>query len=207
MSHFHKFPKTTLRYLAGQVGEKLGAESAAALAKGVKVEIAETFEVWFLGRTAIKQPYARLSALAHRTGYWHHQIKHNGKAKEYVLSRTFGPGVRDWEIRAVMSSSVLPEEIDKAIRWIDKQEVKGDPLACLLSIPAYHMTAFWLRGEKADKIVIVDQPDAFEHLKKKRLYGEQEFLTLLAQEQHAQGIPAEIPQFVVPDNVVHPQAR
>jgi hypothetical protein len=97
MSHFHKFPKTTLRYLAGQVGEKLGSKSAAALAKGVKVELAETFDVWFLGRTAIKQPYARLSELAHRTGYWHHQIKHSEKAKEYALSRTFGPGARDWE--------------------------------------------------------------------------------------------------------------
>ncbi len=89
-----------------------------------------------------------------------------------TLSRPFGPGVRDWEIRAVMMSSQLPTEIDKAIARIDKQEVNGDPLACLLSIPAYHVTAFWLRGKKADKIVIIDQPDLFEHLQTERLYGE-----------------------------------
>lgn len=207
MSHSPRFPKSTLRYLAGQVGERLSAESAAALAKSVKVELAETFEVWFLGRPAILRPNARLSELAYRTDYWHHQIRHNGQAKEYALSRTFGPGVRDWEIRAVMMSSELPAEIAEAIAWIDEQEVDGDPLACLLSIPAYHLTAFWLRGKKEDKIVIVDQPDSFEHLKKKKLHGEREFLTLLGQERHAQGIPEPIPQFVVPDNIVQPQAK
>jgi hypothetical protein len=187
MSHSHKFPKSTLRYLAGRVGERLSAGSAAVLAKGVKVDLAETFELWFLGRTAILRPNARLSELAHRTGYWHHQIRHDGQAKEYALSHTFGPGMRDWEIRVVMTSSELPTEIEKAIAWIDKKKVDGDPLASLLSIPAYHMTAFWLRGKKADKVVIVDQPDSFEHLQKKRLYGEREFLTYLAQERSPGG--------------------
>jgi hypothetical protein len=205
MSHAHKFPKSTLQYLASCIGDKLSAKSAEALAHKVKIELAETFQIWFLERTAILRPNARLSELAQRTDYWHHQVRHNRKAKEYALSRTFGPGVRDWEIRAVMSS-VLAGEIDKAIHWIDKQEVKGDPLACLLSIPAYHMTAFWLRGNKEDKIVIVDQPASFKHLKKKRLYGEHEFLTLLAQERHAQGIPDPIPQIVAPDGIAQPQA-
>jgi len=199
VSHFHKFPITTLRYLASQVGDKLGPKSTTALTNGVHVELAETFDVWFLGRTAIKQQYARLSELAHRTGYWHHQVKYDGKAKEYALSRTFGPGVRDWEIRAVMSSA-LAGEIDKAIHWIDKQDVTGDPLVCLLSIPAYHMTAFWFRAKKKDEIVVVDQPKSLKHLKKDHLYKEQEFLTLLAHEKHAQGIPGEIPQFTIPEN-------
>jgi hypothetical protein len=197
MSHAHKFPQSTLQHLARCVGEEISAKSADALANKVKIVLAEIFQIWFLERTAILRPNARISELAHRTDYWHHQIKHNGEAKEYALSRTFGPGVRDWEIRAIMSSA-LAGEIDKAIHWIDKQEVKGDPLACLLSIPAYHMTAFWLRGKKEDKIVIVDQPKSFQHMKKRKLYGEQEFLQLLAH---------PIPQFVVPDNIVESQAR
>jgi hypothetical protein len=204
MSRAPKFPKSTLRYLAGQVAEKLAAESVAALAKGVKIELAETLPIWFLGYTATSTPHARLAELAHRTGYWHHQIRHNGHAKEYALSRTFGPGVRDWEIRAIMSSP-LAGEIEKAIEWIDTQEIEGDPLACLLSIPAYQMTAFWLRGKKDDKIVVVDQPKSFKQLKKKHLYGERDFLTLLAQERHAQGIPDPMPQFVIPENVEQPQ--
>jgi hypothetical protein len=191
MSRAYKFPKSTLRFLAGQVSEKLGAESAAAFANGVEMELAETFPIWFLGYTATSTPHVRLAELAQRTGYWHHQIWHNKQAKEYALSRTFGPGARDWEILAIMSSP-LANEIEKAIKWIDAQNVEGDPPACLLSIPAYHMTAFWLRGKSDDKIVVVDQPKSFKLLKKEHLYEEHVFLTRLTQERHAQGIPEPI---------------
>src|SRR5882672_3657339 len=83
MSRSHKFTKTSLQHLADLVGEKLSAEAVGAIAQGGTVELAETFEIWFLGRTAVLRPDAPISQLARRTGYWHHQLRHNGRAQEY----------------------------------------------------------------------------------------------------------------------------
>jgi hypothetical protein len=203
MSHSHKFSKNTLRYLAGRVSEKLSPQSAAVLSQSGSVEIAETFEIWFLGRTATARPYAPLSQIAHRTGTWHHQIRHNGHAQEYAVSRPYGPGARDWEVKAVMLSDLAPQ-IDDAIAWIDGREIDGDPLVRLLVLPAYHATAFWLEGGKEDRILLVTRPDWFQHLQKEQLYGKREFLTSLALERTAQATPWRTPRTSAPANIIRP---
>jgi hypothetical protein len=189
MPHSPKFPKSTLQHLARHVGEKLSAQATNVIFQGGKVEIAETFEIWFLGRTAVLRPEAPLSQLAHRTGHWYHQIRHDGQAQEYAVSQTYGPGARDWQVHAVMKSS-LPPLIDKAIAWIDHEEINGDPLVRLINSPAYRLWAFWLvAADGPDNVVIVSEPEWFNYLHKEQLYNERDFLTFLAREQPARALP------------------
>ena len=162
--------------------------------------MAETFELWFLGRTATLRVNATLSQLAHRTGYWYHQINHNGHPQEYAISKAHGPGTRDWEVHAVMSSD-LPEEVGKAIRWLDAREIAGDPLVRMLIAPAYHLTAFWLEAADRNNVLVIACPAWFSRLQKEQLYDEREFLSLLAQEQPAQATPRRATQFSAPPNI------
>jgi hypothetical protein len=188
VAHSHSLTKRTLEHLAGGIAERFGPHTTAILAAGAAVELGESFEVWFLGRSAISRTTAPLQTIARRTGYWHHQIRHNGKAVQYARSAPHGPGEEDWDIHAVLSSD-LAGKIDDAITWIDAHVTEGDPLVRLLIVPAYFVTAFWLQDGASDRIVVVDMPAEFTMLERERIYTGQEFLDALAQERHAQGIP------------------
>jgi hypothetical protein len=188
MPHSHKLSKRHLLHIARCVSEKLTSQSIAVLSENGSIEIGGTFEVWYLSHTATLRMDARLVHVARRTGYWHHQIKHNGEAREYALSQPYGPSARDWEVHAVMSSD-LPAEIEKAVSWLEKQKLKGDPLVRLLASPAYQVTAFWLDDGDDDKIVIVARPEWFPHLKTGRFYDKREFLAALARIRPARAVP------------------
>lgn len=187
MSRSHKFSTRTLQHLARRLGEKLTERSAFGLVADDSIEIAETFEMWLLGRTAILRPNAPMSALARRTGYWHHQLKHGGQARAYAISQVHGPGARDWEVHAIVSSP-LSEGIEQTIHWLDAQRIGGDPLVRLLILPAFHVTAFWIESED-NQIVVIDRPDWLSQLDKEKLYHQREFLKLLAPELPAQATP------------------
>jgi hypothetical protein len=201
MSHSHKIAKQTLQEIARRIARRLSDTCAQVLREGGTVEIAETFEIWFLGRTATMRIGASLSQLAHRTGYWYHQLKLNGNAEEYAVSQPHGPGSRDWEVHAVMASR-LPAKVDAAISWIDAHDIPGDPLARMLSIPAYHVTAFWLVGGKEDGVVVIDRPSWLQQLETERVYGDREFLNALARQRPARATPTRLTKFSAPPNVV-----
>ncbi|MDR3469923.1 MAG: hypothetical protein P4M07_28675 [Xanthobacteraceae bacterium] len=183
------------------MAKRLSETAAGVLAQGGTVEIAESFEVWFLGRSSTMRIGASLAQLAHRTGYWYHQLRLNGKAQEYALSQPHGPGVRDWEVHAVMASP-LPARVDAAISWIDRQDISGDPLVRMLSVPAYHITAFWLVGGKEDRIVPIERSEWLEQLKTEAIYGEREFIRMLAPERSARATPRRLTTFSAPPHIV-----
>jgi hypothetical protein len=197
MAHSHKLSAVTLSHIGGRITLRLSRKAKELAAEGGSVELAETFEVWFLGRTAVTKPDAPLSSLAHRTGYWHHQIRHKGEGAEYARSSPHGPGETDWEVHAVVSSE-LARKIDDAIAWIDGNVRDDDPLVRLLIAPAYLLTALWLESDKRDQIVIVNRPESFQHLMTARLYSARDFLESLSQERPAQGMPRRSQQSALP---------
>lgn len=193
VAHSHSLPEVTRVRLAGQISRRLSRVGAAVLKASGTLELGESFDVWFLGQSAITNSSARLATVARRTGYWHHQIRHNGKGTEYARSEVHGPGAEDWKIHAIYSSD-LAGKIDETIGWIDlNYKDNDDPLAHILIIPAYFVTAFWLEGTERDEIVMIEGPVSLKILKTEHLYSSQDFLALLTQERRVQGVPRNPP--------------
>jgi hypothetical protein len=198
---FHKFRKTTLEHIAGQVGRRLTPGASHVLAQGGKVELAECYEIWSLRSFRSHNRNARLIDLAHRTGFWHHQVRHNGRAEDYVLSKAVGPAVRDWDIKAVMSSH-LAGRIDGGITALD-ESVESDKLSVyLLIVPGYNLVAFWLRLRRRrktdlDTVFVINKPVWLQTLEEYRSYDEAVFLRALSQERPAHGLPRRIPSFIM----------
>jgi len=194
-----KINKTILRQIARRVSEKLSPPTMFEAAEFSTGELAEAFEMWFLGRIAIVRPDMPLSKLARHTGLWYHQLRIGGQARKYVISQPRGPSALDWEVHAVMSSD-LPEAMDDAIQWIDAQHLDGELTARLLFAPAYHLTAFWLEHRRSSSVVVIEEPEWFQHLKKRTIYSERDFLTALGREKTVHAIPRR-PVPTIPLNI------
>ncbi len=165
-----KLPDRTTQKLAEQVSGRLSPHAFNVLSNGGAVELAESFEVWFLGREAVVRPNSPLSTLAHRTGTWHHQIKHNGVATEYARSATHGPDDTDWQVHSVTWQTDLPEKIQAAIAFLDEQNAENDAVARLLVAPFFLVTAFWLEQGDTEHVLVIKMPPSFSHLVYKRVY-------------------------------------
>ncbi len=100
-----------------------------------------------------------------------------------------GANAESWSVRELFTSEIAGK-IDEAIDWVDRN-VKGDPLARLLIVPAFHLHAFWLVESGKSHVVIVDMPRGFSKLEYRKLYTSREFLDALVQEQHIIGITAK----------------
>lgn len=110
----------------------------------------------------------------------------------YVLARP-GVGVEfgsaapeEWSVSAV-SASDLAARIQSALRWIE-QNVDGDPLVRVLSIPSYQLTALSLhRGE--DVVGVVALPTASDtRFEPNRVYSMDDFIGRLREFPSAEGL-------------------
>jgi hypothetical protein len=188
MAHAPPIPQEALTELAKQLAERASPLTMRALSDAKPVGIAESFPVFALGLDAVSDPTRPMSEIAVQTGAWHHQLSHDGTSREYARSVVQGPSPSDWKLSEVIDSAST-ERISDAIGWID-QNIAGDPVARLLLIPAYYVTAFWLSGPNGDQVVIADKPDQYRSLEYHHAYTSSDFLERLARETHAQGVPA-----------------
>lgn len=174
--------KTALKHLARQVGAFIDG-GMFHIISGDKVELAESFPVWFFPAKAEydKRPFASVTA----TGTWHHQIHVDGMATGYARSRVLGPTASDWELTSLVHSS-LAGAIDNAISFVDKKDAIG--AARLLLAPAWHLAAIWLyvRPSNMDSFVVVMLgKESFSE--EARLLTKKEFIKLLRETPSMQG--------------------
>ena len=148
--------------------------------KDAVVRLRESFPVWLLDTDAAAAGDRLLDKLTHRTGRWHHQIWIGDRPAAWARSMPLGAEAKSWDIREVYEGA-LAGRIHRAIEWIDKA-VDGDPEARLLEVPAYSTHAFWLANEAGDRVVVVDTPASFRHLRPERAYTAAAFLSTLADE-------------------------
>jgi hypothetical protein len=85
-------------------------------------------------------------------------------------------------------TSELANQLDKAIKWVDK-ETSSVERARLLVVPSRNINALWFENEGADCIVIAAMPAPHEsHLSYHKLYTSEEFLEALSKTDRVEGI-------------------
>ena len=172
--------------IAGQLAESLAQVIGASIHDSVRVELAETFSVWMLGLDRLSHGSDDLATLASETGRWHHQIRIDYRTEAFARSRPTGKGDSNWRITEVFQSD-LARKIDASVTWID-EKLEGDPLVRLLTIPAYHLTAFWLSAEAGNQVLIVDAPAYYSDLQSDhQVLTQQAFFDKLRSLSHIEG--------------------
>ena len=156
MAHVDSLSEEVLEALAGQLGQSLAQIAGASIRDDAIVELTETFSLWMVGLDRLVVGSDDLREFAIQTGRWHHQIRVDFRTQAYARSRPLGVDPSSWRITEVFKSE-LAKRIDASITWVD-QNLEGDPLVRLLTIPAYHLTAFWLVEETENQVIIVDAP-------------------------------------------------
>ena len=158
----------------------------ASIDDAVKVELTETFSVWMVALDRLVHGSDDLRELGVQTGRWHHQIRVDCQTKIYARSRPLGADPSSWRITEVFQSE-LAQKIDASISWVDKN-LEGNPLVRLLTIPAYHLTAFWLAEETKNQVIIVDVPAYYSALRTDQQVITQEvFFRKLRELSHIEG--------------------
>ncbi len=176
----------TLSVIAEQLAERPTEAGQSALAAGLPLEIGESFPVWMLGLQSTSDlEFAFQSATW--TGYWHHQIRHAGVAKEFAKSRPQGPGPRDWVVEEIVTSP-MAERVDAAIEVLDR-EVRDEAQVRMLHFPAHFVDAFWIGSGTDSRLLLIYKPESTTGLDYGRIYSGYEFLDRLARQPYVIGIP------------------
>jgi hypothetical protein len=208
MSGSEVLPDEALDAIASKIGVRLaGAMSAfppgsvpigwAKTAKAVREAadfggeqptMGDTFPVYALDASELLRATDDLRALARPTGRWHHQIKYSGRARAYARSTRLGGARWTWSIREVMESD-LAEKIDVSCKWL-RENLAADYTARLLTLPSYHVDAFWLIHDETEdqKIVIIDSPSYMNSLVTDLIYSSREFIQSLRSERTVVGL-------------------
>jgi hypothetical protein len=183
-AHKERLRGRTLDGIARQAGRHLPRLRDAQLARARSIELAESFAVWMLGADAVRRSDGKmLATLARDTQRWHHQIKHDGRARSYARSMPRG---KTSHVLCELYVSPLAAKIDNALRWAERH-LADTKQALLLNVPAYHVFALWLTDEAGeDRMVIVDAP-LTACIKPLELLDAREFLAALRRMQAAPG--------------------
>lgn len=176
----------TLSAIADQLADRLTEAGQHAVNTGKPMEIGESFPIWMLGVASTADPELALQS-AIPTGYWHHQIRHGGEAKEFAKSRPLGPGPRDWKVEEIVTSPIA-ERVDAAITVVDR-EAAGDEQVRILVIPAYFVHAFWIGSGSDSRVLLIHRPESVTGLEYNQIYSFYEFLQRLSRESYVIGIP------------------
>lgn len=192
MARAPEIPNAALVSLAQQIGDRLSPTSLETLSLDQPLQIAESFPVFMAGLDAIKSA-GDIKSAVRQTGVWHHQIRHGQHAREFARSLEVTPSGQQWQLQEIATSDSAAR-IEDAIGWIDAN-VKDDAVACVIVVPAYYVTAFWLQSDRTDgpvdRVVVADRPDAFSSLQYHRLFTGPEFLGQLRDLAPAAGIPTD----------------
>jgi hypothetical protein len=195
MADAETLPPAVLNAIASKLGDRIPraiSPPALGLVGGAPPPaptLKETFPVWTLEAADILAPTNDLGRLAKNTAHWHHQISTVVGPVAYARSMPLGAAPESWSIRQV-STSELASKIDDTIGWIDANI--PDPLtARLLSVPAYHVYAFWLVDATVpanQKVVVITAPPQSQALTENKVYTSQEFLEALRATPHIKGL-------------------
>jgi hypothetical protein len=200
-------PDEVLDTIASKIGARLAAAVAAfppgavpigwaktakalrdaAEIGGEQLKMGDTFPVYALDASALLRA-TDLRELARPTRRWHHQIKYSGRPRAYARSGATGAGPENWSIREVMESD-LAEKIDLSFQWL-RENLTADHNVRLLTVPSYHVEAFWAIQDGTDdqKVVVIQSPPYMKSLKGDVLYSSQEFIQCLRSERTVVGL-------------------
>ncbi|MDG3008449.1 hypothetical protein [Paludisphaera mucosa] len=172
--------------LGGEIPKALGAN--LGLLGGGPASLKETFPVWMLEAASILEPTDNLSLLAKNTGHWHHQLASAAGPLAYARSMPLGADPQSWSIRQV-STSDLTTKVNDCIIWVDAN-IPGNWTTRLLTIPAYHVHAFWFidpLNPANQEVVVISSPQNHA-LVTNKIYTPTELLNELRRSSHIKGL-------------------
>jgi hypothetical protein len=195
MADAETLPSAVLNAIASKLGDRMTraiSPRVLGFVGGVvppAPTLKETFPVWMLEAADTISPTDDVSRLAKNTGHWHHQLATATGPVAYARSMPLGAAPESWSIRQ-MSTSDLASKIDDAIGWIDANAPTA-LTARFLSVPAYHIYAFWLvdsTDAANQRIVVISAPPQSQAFSTHRLYTSKEFLDALRATPHIKGL-------------------
>ena len=189
MAHTKLLDNTATEQLRAHLGAFLNSNPNPDFAKGPTF-IGESFEVFELPASSVAPAAANprgMTEYLHRTGKWYHQIVQNGVAVGIAYSgpaRTFHGG---WTIHSVFASP-LAAKVARAIDIIDRQRPDDALEGIYVTIPAYKIVCFLLRGFSSEEIFVVSTAGAVPGLEEGKFYSARAFLNLLMQGKQIRGL-------------------
>jgi len=163
---------------AAHLSEDVLAEVARTVASSVTlaferyapdvVELGEAFELWYLAGI-VEDDKANFNARVEFTGRYHHQIFVNGSPAGFAVSTRPASG-QAWKVTRLVPST-LAADIDEAVP------------VCLVTAPAYLVTAFWVRDGLTPRLFVVSCPPSNQEMKRRVFLSPEEFIAALAREQ------------------------
>ncbi len=187
MAHTKPFDSTAMEQVRAHVGAFLNTHPNPAFTKGATF-IQESFEIFQLPASSISAAAINprgMTEFLRRTGRWHHQIVQNGVAVGFAHSgpaRVFHGG---WAIHSVFASP-LAAKVARAIEIIDRQRPADDLEAVYVTIPAYKIVCFLLRGYLSEEIFVVSS--ATPAVEEGKFYSARDFLDALMKSQRIRGL-------------------
>lgn len=181
-----QLPEATRLSIADQIGQLLPASDLASqrlVKEGFPLELAESLPVVALPLSAVQRDDMALGEAVRFTGRWHHQV---AAGENFVAARSVDHG-EEHEVVEV-SSSTIPIELARTIRWVD-ENLPGDQLAAMMLVPDYYLTAIMLRSDAGDQVIVSQRPDRLVEIRTDRVYEGREFIALLRQYPPSTGIP------------------
>jgi hypothetical protein len=165
--------------IIAQIGRLLPGLYSKPKRRPKTAELLESFDVWKLDTSDIREGIANNTFPAVPTGYRHHQIRINNKVQAYALSSN-SPSEPHTVFKLAISKNA--ERIDKAIDRIEKKvDINNDIVARLLTVRSYSVYAFWLVGRK--EVYVFSAPSHFKRIRPRTFLSESEFLLALQSER------------------------
>jgi hypothetical protein len=174
---------------AAHLSEDVLAEVARTVASSVTlaferyapdvVELGEAFELWYLAGI-VEDDKANFNARVEFTGRYHHQIFVNGSPAGFAVSTRPASG-QAWKVTRLVPST-LAADIDAAVDILDRALPQAVPV-CLVTAPAYLVTAFWVRDGLTPRLFVVSCPPSNQEMKRRVFLSPEEFIAALAREQ------------------------
>ena len=188
MPRFPKLSNASIQKIARSLSGRLPFKAIELYSYGQGIEIAESCPVFTISLEDLRKAGVKLINSARDTGDWHHQLWQSGVATQYARSSA-GLDGDDWSVHSVGPSN-LAYKFAEAVSWIDNN-VHGDDITFLLTLPYYLIHAFWLRPDSSDigQVIIIDKPFENRTLKYQLVYNEVEFIKLLSSESVIRGLP------------------
>jgi hypothetical protein len=178
-----------MEQVRAHVGAFLNTHPNPAFIKGATF-IEGSFEIFVLPTPAISaaaiSPRGIVEFLR-RTGRWHHQLSQKGAAVGIAHSGPAHTFHRGWNVHAVFASP-LAAKVATAIDRIDRERPDDDLEALYVTIPAYKIVSFLLRGYSSEEIFVVSNKSAAPGAEEGRFYPPRDFLNTLLQHKQIRGL-------------------
>ena len=194
MAHFKKLPAAIQSVIQEKLGQLTSPLIESLGGSPMVITLHETVDIWLLPANMITQPTNSIRELAKPTGQYHHQLKASSIPIAYGRTHALGADSADWSVDSICNSADIAQQFELAIDEIDNMELSDDLQARLLSVPAYHLQAFWLIDSTAPEddsrqlIVVIEAPSEYGFELRTKHYTPKEFLNKLRQVSHVQGI-------------------